>query len=200
MKQEKKPLSGHCLTRFLGVLMLIFSLTASPVFAGSLYPDVNDDAPYAWAVTLTTQQGIMSGDLWGNFNPDAPVTRGEFALALYQFAQTGENAALFGLAPYADVPADHWANYYIAWACAKGYMSDYGNGFFGPNDPLLFEQALVGMIHALDLTEDAMLAGGYFGGYLTTGLEYGLLGDVNAVVGAPLTRAQLAVMFGKSIQ
>lgn len=200
MKQNKLFLKEHRLTRFICALMLIFSLTASPVFAGSLYPDVNDDAPYAWAVTLTTQQGIMGGDLWGNFNPDAPVTRGEFAFALYQFAQTGEDVTLMGFAPYLDVPADHWANLYITWACAKGYMSDYGNGFFGPNDPLLFEQALVGIIHALDLTEDAVLAGGYFGGYLTTGIEYGLLGDVNAVVGVPITRAQMALLFGKSIQ
>lgn len=187
-------------TRVICAAVLILSLTASPVFAGSLYPDVNDDASYAWAVALTTQQGVLGGDLLGNFNPDAPITRGEFAVALYNFAKTGENVSLFGFAPYADVPMDYWGTSYIAWACAKGYMSDYGNGFFGPGDPLLFEQALVGIIHALDLTEDAVLAGGYFGGYLTTAIDYGLLGDVNGIVGAPLTRAQAAVLFGKALQ
>lgn len=199
MKQQKTSTKTQLLS-LLCTLALIFSLNAFPAFAGSLYPDVDDNAPWAWAVALTTQQGILGGDALGNFNPNAPVTRGEFAFALYQFAQTGEDASLFGLAPYADVPADYWANSLIAWANAKGYMSGYGNGFFGPNDPLLYEQAVVGVIHALDLAEDAMLSGGYFGGYLTTGIENGLLSDVNGVIGAPLTRAQLAILFGKAMQ
>lgn len=198
-KKRTNKRRGH-IVRLACTLALLLSLTASPAFAGSLYPDVNDDASYAWAVAATTQQGILGGDFLGNFNPDAPITRGEFAVALYNFSKTGEDVLLFGFAPYADVPADYWGSCYISWACAKGYMSDYGNGLFGPNDPLLFEQALVGVIHALDLTEDAVLAGGYFNGYLVTGIDYCLLGDVNGIVGAPLTRAQLAVLLGKALQ
>lgn len=44
---------------------------------------------------------------------------------------------------FADVPNSQWFAQGIAWASARGIVGGYGNGSFGPNDPLTNEQLAV---------------------------------------------------------
>ena len=65
--------------RVLGVLlclMLTVGMLPIAAHAGSAFPDVSDDADYAWAAKLTNEMGIFAGDNNGNFNPDQGIING----------------------------------------------------------------------------------------------------------------------------
>ena len=44
---------------------------------------------------------------------------------------------------FADVTSDAWHSEAVAWAAARGIVSGYGNGLFGPNDHITREQLAV---------------------------------------------------------
>ena len=60
------------------------------------------------------------------------ATRGEFLNYLYEH----EGAPETELSTFADVPADHPYAKAIGWAQAKGLVVGYGDGNFGPDDPV----------------------------------------------------------------
>ena len=60
-------------------LMLTAGMLPLTAHAGSMFPDVPDNADYAWAAELTKEMGIFAGDDNGNFNPDQGITRAQCA-------------------------------------------------------------------------------------------------------------------------
>ena len=64
--------------KWMGLLLVICQLT-TPAYAGTSFPDVPDTAPYAEAASLMKGYGVFNGDANGNFNPNAGITRAEFA-------------------------------------------------------------------------------------------------------------------------
>mgnify|MGYP001620448056 CR=1 FL=1 len=64
--------------KWMGLMLIICQLTI-PAYAGTSFTDVPDAAPYAEAVSLMKEYGIFNGDANGNFNPNAGITRAEFA-------------------------------------------------------------------------------------------------------------------------
>ena len=108
------------------------------------FPDVDADEHNRpnWArdqiVPLATL-GIVEGYPDGNFYPDNPVTRGEFAtwLAKSKKLPTGVPTADV----FSDVPKEHWRAPYIKAVTAAGIMSAYSDGTFGLDDPLARSEA-----------------------------------------------------------
>ena len=73
---------------------------------------------------------------------EVSVTRGDAAKMLFDHAHRWDEAVgtpTFWDAPYAEA---------VAWAEQNGYLGGYGNGFFGPEDAMTVEQAMV-MIYRL---------------------------------------------------
>lgn len=77
------------INRILSLLMAIVMLCAvAPVSAAAAetetrkFSDVSPDAWYAEAVNAMAETGLLLGDGNGKFNPDAPITFGEFATLL----------------------------------------------------------------------------------------------------------------------
>ncbi len=66
------------------------------------------------------------------------LTRGEAVAAIC--ALWGGTAPAADPASFADVPADGDLNPAIRWAVARGIVNGYGNGRFGPEDPVTREQ------------------------------------------------------------
>ena len=69
---------------------------------------------------------------------DETLTRGEFVLAL--FGLSGAEDAAPGEAVFEDVPAEGELAKAVAWAAESGIVNGYGNGCFGPDDPVTREQ------------------------------------------------------------
>ena len=81
------------------------------------YADVSSDKWYNQAVSTLSAMGIIKGDSRGNFNPNAPITRAEFAAIAARFDKTEDVAA----ASFGDV-ATHWAKPEISVAASNGWI------------------------------------------------------------------------------
>ncbi len=179
MKTLKKILS----------LTIVFTMIMSVVaFAG--YRDVDVDADYAGAVELLSALDIFVGDDLGNFNPDKTITRAEMAAIMCR-AKGLEGAANSskGSTKFYDVPASHWASGYINIANQNGIIAGYGDGNFGPDDTVTYNQAVKMVVSALGFDPMASSKGGWPTGYLVVANTYGITEGVSNA-----TRADIAVL------
>ena len=69
---------------------------------------------------------------------DAALTRGEFVAGL--FGVSGDPDAMPRQDAFDDVPAEGALAQAVGWAADKGVVYGYGNGRFGPDDPVTREQ------------------------------------------------------------
>ena len=108
------------------------------VFASqaAAFTDVNLDAWYMTEVEFAMANKFMSGYGDGRFAPDVPLSRAMLAQILYNMAgKPSVDNCIF-----ADVPSGAWYYDAVTWAAANGIVGGYGNGLFGPNDPITREQ------------------------------------------------------------
>ena len=136
--------------RYLLAGALAGAILICPAMAASSFPDVDEYAPYAEAVEYLKERNIMVGDNHGNFNPNKTVTRAEMATIVCRMLGETENLTISNT--FTDVPNTHWANKYIAKAAELSIVSGYGNGKFGPNDMVTYEQAVTMVVRALQQT------------------------------------------------
>ena len=119
------------------VLVLIMALG---VFGAVPAAAFTDDAAitYKDAVDLLAALGILDGYEDGSFKPDGILTRAEgVKIIAYLFLAPEVAAALQPTnTGFSDVPVGHWANAVIGWAVDRGIVDGYGDGTFGPSDPL----------------------------------------------------------------
>ncbi len=171
-------------------LVVVFSMMLGTVAFASSFPDVADDASYKNAIETLAALNFFVGDENGNFNPDSTITRAEFATIVCRLLGI-ENAAA-GTADFADVPADHWASGYISMAAQYGVIVGYGDGNFGPEDPVKYEEAVKMLVCALGYQPMADTKGGYPTGYLVTASQIGLLSATNGTQGTGAPRSLVA--------
>lgn len=101
------------------------------------YADVSSDKWYNQAVSTLSAMGIIKGDSRGNFNPNAPITRAEFAAIAARFDKTEDVAA----ASFGDV-ATHWAKPEISVAANNGWINGYTDGTFHPDSRITRAEAM----------------------------------------------------------
>ena len=101
------------------------------------YADVSSDKWYNQAVSTLSAMGIIKGDSRGNFNPNAPITRAEFAAIAARFDKTEDVAA----ASFGDV-ATHWAKPEISVAANNGWINGYTDGTFHPDSKITRAEAM----------------------------------------------------------
>ncbi len=152
------------LKKVLALVLACVMVFGTVAMAGSVYPDVADDAIYAESVKALSALGIIKGDENGNFNPDATITRAEMAKILCTMLGTGDIAPANTI--FSDVPSSHWASGYVNYAQQYGCIAGYGDGTFGPEDPVTYEQVIKLIMAALGYTPMAEENGGYPTGYL----------------------------------
>ncbi|MDY5627523.1 MAG: S-layer homology domain-containing protein, partial [Clostridia bacterium] len=173
-------------------LVVVFAMMLSTVaFAGS-FPDVADDADYASAIETLAAMGFFKGDDNGNFNPDATITRAEYAVIVCRLL--GIEGSATGKCDFTDA-ADHWATGYIKMANQYGIVKGYGDGNFGPDDAVKYEEAVKMLVCALGYEPMAASKGGYPTGYIAVASQIGLLDSVSgATQGTGAARNIVATM------
>ena len=73
-----------------------------------------------------------------------------------------------------------------------GIVNGYGNGKFGPSDPVTYEQVLTMIVRATGLESFAIESGGYPDGYIAVADDCGYTSRVSADKGELLPRWKIA--------
>lgn len=171
-------------------VVLAFAMALSMV-SFAAYTDVEAGSDCEEAVTVLSALGILSGYTDGTFKPEATITRAEFASVVIRMLGYGDIAG-GGSVVFTDVPADHWANGVIALAASQGIIAGYGDGRFGPEDPVNYEQAIAMVVRALGYTPMADANGGYPGGFQVVASSKGILAGTAGAPGTPANRGTVA--------
>ncbi|WBW50091.1 S-layer homology domain-containing protein [Peptoniphilus equinus] len=95
------------------------------------FSDVANADWYHDAIAIMNDKKIITGYPDGNFGPNAPITRAEFAAMASRF--TGMKAADM---TFSDVDESHWAYKYIQSAVALGWVNGFPDGTFKPEQPI----------------------------------------------------------------
>ena len=104
------------------------------------FADVSEDDWYYEAVRFVQERGLMNGYGGSNFAPNAQLSRAQLAQILFnKEGRPGVNYLL----TFPDVVGEAWYTEAVHWATSQGIVGGYGNGTFGPNDPITREQLAV---------------------------------------------------------
>jgi len=112
------------------------------------FKDIYETDIYFDAVKFVTENGIMDGISANKFRPKASMKRGEFIAVLGRAAGIGGDYSYSG--EFTDVDSSDECAPYIAWAVENGIVNGYGNGRFGKNDRITYEQCIVIMLRYLN--------------------------------------------------
>ena len=118
---------------------IVTSITDQGVpLAAMPFTDVATGAWYYSAVSYVYEKGLVIGTADDRFSPNSTLTRGMIVTILYRNA--GEPGVAGVSNPFSDVPGDTWYTDAVKWASSNGIINGYGNGKFGPEDPVTKEQ------------------------------------------------------------
>lgn len=101
------------------------------------FTDVDRSAWYHDGVHYCVEHGLMAGTSKTTFAPNSSTSRGMIATILWQLEGSPIVSAPMG---YDDVKLEDWYGEAVCWANSAGVVTGYGNGTFGPNDPITREQ------------------------------------------------------------
>ena len=181
-------------------LVAVLALTLSTVALGATYSDVADDSAYSVAVESLSKLGIVTGYEDGTYGPEKAVTRAEMAALIARIQGYEESAKANANTAFTDVPSEYWASGYIAQAANQGIVNGYGDGTFGPDDTVKYEQAVTMLMRTLGYDPFAANNGGYPTGYLAAAQRYGVTKNVsNAVAGTDANRGTIAQLLYNGI-
>lgn len=135
---------------------IFFRLLKDAVRNGNLltsnaYQDVASSYWANTAISTMTGLGILQGRDSATFDPNAPITRAEFAAICARF-DTGKSS---GTQTFSDIKG-HWAQSYIERAAELGWIKGFEDGTFRPNDCITRAQAMTMINRVLNrIPEDA---------------------------------------------
>ena len=121
---------------------IFFRLLKSDIRDGNLtadneFSDVSDGQWHNKAISTMAKLGIVKGRCADSFDPDASITRAEFAAICARFnTKPVENSGSFS-----DI-SGHWAENEIERAAAFGWISGYPDGTFHPNARITRAEAM----------------------------------------------------------
>ena len=118
--------------------VILWRMAGSPVVNFGLdYTDVPQGQWYSEAIRWAASEGIVGGYGNGLFGTNDPITREQFAVMLYRFAQEqgydvsiGENTNILSYTDAFDI--SEFAVPALQWACGAGIITGTGDGFLFP--------------------------------------------------------------------
>lgn len=124
--------------RFLSMLLAILMIAGAALTASAAETEAKANSE---ALQLLVDLGVFGGYDDGSLKPDQLVERDEMAKIIFVLYTTFSDAGA-GVVSFKDVKADNWAAGYISWCSSKGIVGGYGDGNFGPDDHVTYDQAL----------------------------------------------------------
>ena len=177
-----------------------------------IFSDVTPGAWYTDAVQYAYDNGLMTGTSATTFEPNTTTTRGMIVSMLHRL----EGSPAVGSADFSDVASGDWYADPVAWAASEGIVGGYGDGTFGPNDPITREQMAsilyryadykgldVSARASLDAFSDADSVSPWASDVMSWSVSEGIISGMTEDTLAPqgtATRAQVAAMFQRFLE
>lgn len=177
-----------------------------------IFSDVVPGAWYTDAVQYAYDNGLMTGTSATTFEPNTTTTRGMIVSMLHRL----EGSPAVGSADFSDVASGDWYADPVAWAASEGIVGGYGDGTFGPNDPITREQMAsilyryadykgldVSARASLDAYSDADSVSPWASDVMSWAVSEGIISGMTEDTLAPqgtATRAQVAAMFQRFLE
>ncbi|WP_338655997.1 S-layer homology domain-containing protein [Sporosarcina psychrophila] len=135
----------------LGALLLACGLPLSGTFAASTerFSDVPSSKHFAEAVYNLAERNIIGGYPDGTFKPGNSITRGQAAAIIAKMIKLDTSKVKDP--GFKDVPKANGYYKAIAAMAEKSIISGYGDGRYGPNDPITRGQMASILVKAFDL-------------------------------------------------
>ena len=117
-----------------------------------LVPSSLRDVNRHWSepfVRAMVDQSLLQGFSDGSFQPDAAVSRAEYAVMV---AKAFNPVALKPEPKFQDISPNFWARSAILQATRGGFLAGYANSRFQPDRPILRVQVLLSLVGGLKLT------------------------------------------------
>jgi len=168
------------------VMLLSFVISTS----AATFTDVAETDNAFEAIEVLAALEILEGKEAGVFDPEANIKRSEFAAVICR----AMNQSPVGVATFVDVPEDHWAYDYIAWAASQNIVKGKGEGKFDPDANVTYNEAITMIVRAMGYeyyVEEYL--GGFPTGYTRIAGSYKIDAGVNTSNGnAAASRADVA--------
>ena len=210
--------------KHLAILMtIIFCISMFAGISVSAFSDVDADHRHSQAIDFLAGKGVINGYEDGSFKPEDTITRAEFVKMMLEFLGFGN---IYGDAivntNFTDVDGknmtitskdeegnetttntttnQHWAAGYIKLAVDKGVVNGYGDGTFGPDDPVKYEEAIKMIVCCLGREEHAKTRAEIVNmplwpdGYLSIGNDLMVGKSTDYVLGTNAGRSNVAQM------
>lgn len=143
-------------------------------------PVKTDNPALTEAITVLKKAGFISGYSKDSddFKVEKNVTRAEFASMIVRAMGLEDSAKALANLPtgFKDVPANLWANGYIAVAKQQGFVNGYPNGTFKPNAQVSYQDMATMLTIALGQAEAGTV---YPAGYIVKAQQLGLFNKVD---------------------
>lgn len=151
-------------SKFLSAMLsMCMTFSAVPAAYAGSGSSVSSDIDGHWAQSELQEfidMGYFNGDGKGNYKPNAPMTRAQFAAVVNRMQQYREESN--DISKYKDVSAGAWYRSDLAKALAAAYMSGTSADTMSPEASVTREQAFVILARILKLdTSDTSALSGY---------------------------------------
>ena len=183
-------------------LVLCFGLVGTAFAAPANYQGYTDadkigDA-YVEAADLMKGLGIIEGESATVVNPTGTFTR-EQAAKIVAYMLVGKDAAerlVASAAPFSDVEANRWSAGFISYCVENKIVNGYGDGKFGPTDPLTGYQFAKMLLAAVGYNQLGEYDGASWSiNVAKDAIQKGVFdGDLSAATNSPIQRQQAMLM------
>ena len=186
-------------TRLFSLFCAAALMVSLAVPAAADFSDVTDPDT-ALAAAALEGMGVIGGYGDGTYRPEETLTRAQFCkIAVLAMGLSDQVASASRRTLFSDVPAAHWAAGYVNLAYSKEIINGYGNGTFGPDDPVTYGQVATILLRMLGYaTED--VGDLWPADYVDFAADLGLSEGMSLSGAGTVTRGQAAVLLLRTLQ
>jgi len=127
-----KPESNVTRAEIVAMIARNLGYKDSQKVSSSPFPDVPTSNWAAGAIAFVKAQGLMKGDNFGNFNPNAFITRAEVVAIVARYQKLPLPSNIESAEAFTDI-IGHWAMREIAAVKTVNIVNGYDDGTFRPN-------------------------------------------------------------------
>ncbi len=170
--------------------LLCFIILMSMLLSIGIFNVSAKEYSYSDMADFLSKMDILHGDAskGGDYDFYSYLTRAQFA-KIAVMASSYKNSVPTGTntSPYSDVSREHWAAGYIKVAATNRIVTGYPDSTFRPEATVLLEEAVTIMLKLLGY-ENSDFGGEWPYGQMGIANNLGLLDNVSATIGSPMTR------------